>query len=486
MSKIGRGLAIVVPWSIALVMAIYVLSLRFPPSGMVHFSEAFDGSGIWFTPFTPGERVTSPGMQEDGWRGQRILDEPVYARARWPGAYDHLSLTFDMSTTRQSLAEIGILRDEATRAFEMQPLWSAVLMSEAWREVSLDESHGFVRADLPDTALLEQDPGKLMTWHASTTRKAVSDTGDALLQTYDVSLRGTHNIQVLPINNELFFQFKLQDMNRNRDGKNTVAMRVTCDNRIIWTQAGSASGLHDARPSEVFTEEVSLKALEPCVYRVSILADNDFFIREIKTTAKHWVFGPEIFFGDHVGYRTTSTAAIAWTNSLHAVVDTFHDDGKQIVHFGTKQTEIRETHARYALDRAPEERDVPIRFTAPNGNVRVIGDGYFALSQDALFYPEPRRLTAESMPLEEGIDAVLTPFHTPEKLDNGFWRTTVDFDLVKNMDQLQFSLAAPGIARSQGAVDIRHVTLDYTRPKLSFEAWWRVVKRELFLALKRL
>ncbi len=482
----GKGIIAVIPWMIAIFVLIYVLGLRFPLDGTVQFSHAFDGSGIWFTPFEPGERVTSPGAQDEGWRGQRILDEPVYASARWPGVYDDLSLSFEMKTVRQPLVEIGLLRDEATRAFEMKPLWSDTLMSDEWREVEIEGMHGFVRADLPDEALLETRPEYLMTWLASTTKRQPGDTGEAAVKRYEVSFRGTHHFHALPINDELFFKFELQDVNRNREGKNTAAMRVTCDDEIIWTSAGSVSGLNDARPSDIFTEEIRLTDLEPCAYRISFLADNDFFIREIQTTAKHWVIGPEIFFGDRVGYRTTSTPAIAWTNSQHAVATAVHHEGLQDLLFGREIISLRETHNTYAMKRHAEERGGKIRLEAPEGNIRLIGDGYFSLAEEALFYPGPRRLTSESNPAEEGIRAILTSYTKPRKQSQDFWQATVDFELPQDKDKLQFSLAAPGIDRSNGAVDIRHVELLYARPALSLREWFVRVKREISLALKRI
>jgi len=479
-------IAMLIPWCVAIGVVFYIFSIRFPLDGRVVFSHPLDGSGIWFTPFEPGERVTSPGRQPDGWRGQRILDEPVYASARWPGAYDELNINVEMRTLRQPIVELGLERDAATRAFEMKPLWSELLSSDDWREVAIDDARGFVRADLPDSTLLETDPRHLMVWHASTSDRGRADSGEAEEKTYEVSLRGTHHFLALPINDEIRFHFQIQDVNRNREGKNTFAIRVSCEDEIVWTSAGSASGLNDSRPSEVFEERVRLTELPPCAYKLSVLADNDFFIRQIRTNARHWVIGPQIFFGDRVGFRATTTEAIAWTNSIHAVADTFHKEGLQHIRFGSNEYHVRETHNRYILERAPDERGGSVRFSAPEGNMRLIGDGYFALEESALFYPEPRRLTAESEPAEEGIRAILTPYTKPVKSDNGFWKTGVAFELPARGDRLQFSLAAPGIDRSNGAVDIRSVELEYTRPPLSLNEWFLRMKREISIALKRL
>ncbi len=132
----SRILAILLPWTLAIGLLGWVVSLRFPPDGMVRFSFAFDGASPWLNPFQPGERVTSPGRQPEGWVGQRVIGEPVYSAARLPGAYDTLSVAMEVKPLRQPLAEFGLLRDEAAFAFDMEPLWSEAL-STGWRPSGL-------------------------------------------------------------------------------------------------------------------------------------------------------------------------------------------------------------------------------------------------------------------------------------------------------------------------------------------------------------
>src|SRR5688572_20632906 len=181
----SRLIAIILIWIPALLFAGWILSQRFPLDGIAKFDFAFDGRSPWFNPFQPGERVTSPGQQPEGWIGQRILQEPVYGSARVPGAYDTVGISFDIRSTRQPLAELGILRDEASFAFEIKPLWSEAL-SRGWRPVKLGDRQGFVREGLADSEILGDNFEKLLAWQATTSEPLLSDS-NGTWKTYDIS-----------------------------------------------------------------------------------------------------------------------------------------------------------------------------------------------------------------------------------------------------------------------------------------------------------
>ncbi|PIP60531.1 hypothetical protein COX00_02770 [Candidatus Uhrbacteria bacterium CG22_combo_CG10-13_8_21_14_all_47_17] len=479
-----RVIAIALPWLAALCVAGWLFTIHYPASGIIHFSGTFDGSSPWLHAFEPGERVNSPGPQSDGWVGQRIFDQPVYNSARVPGAFDDVQIALELRSLRQPLVELGMLRDPETFSFEMQPLWSEAL-SSGWREVTTEGLHGYVLENQPDSALFSSDLNQIMTWDATTTPPAWNDEPRAL-HGYDVSLRGQHDFHIIPVNGSIHFEFLLQDMNRSREGKNIAAFRLTKGDELIWTGAGTVSGITDNRPSIVFSRTIDVQNLDPGVYHLSFVADDDLFIREIKTTARHWVIGPRLYFGDEVGFHTTSTPSLAWSNSLHIVADTFHTEGLQTISFGSNTAQLRETHTPYALARDPEEQSGAVRFSAPKGNVRLIADGYFALEESALFLPSPRRLTAESHPKEEGIIAVITPYKQPQELFDGWYRANANYQIIGDPDTLKFSLAAPGIASRSGAIDIRSFSLTYERPALSWKEWLQSVRREISSAWRRL
>jgi hypothetical protein len=470
-------------WIPVLAFGAFIVAERFPASGVAKFSFPFDGRSPWFNPFQPGERVTSPGKQADGWTGQRIFLEPVYGSARVPGAYDSVDLSFEIRAKNQPLAELGIMRDEASFAFEMQPLWSQVL-SNGWRQVSIGDRSGFVRQGFADSELLATDLDKLMVWQATTSEPLLSDTS-ASRKTYDISLRGSHDFHVVPTNGSIDFTFLVQDVNRSRDPKNTAAFRLTHGDDILYTESVSVSGVIDTRMSAPVEKTVRMNNLKPGVYKLSFVADDDFFIRSISTGNRRWVIGPRLYVGDTVGYRATSTPLLVYTNSMHVVADTFHNEGMQSVSLGTSSINIDKTHTPFALNRSTNEGSGWKVLSAKKGNVRVIGDGFFALDPTAEFAPRPRRLTVDADPAGEGITAVLTPYEQPVALGDGWYRVSAHFALWNTTDQ-KFSLALPSIISRDGAFDIRAASISYHRPPLSMSQLLVTLRRELRAILDRL
>lgn len=473
----------VIPWIVVALLCCTFLIQRFPPSGVVSFVFAHDGTSPWMAAFLPGQRVTSPGVQEGGWIGQRLIGSPVYTSLRSPGSYDQVSVALEFRPERQPLAEIGIERDAATQAFEMRPLWSEAL-AQGWRRVTIGSRSGFVREDASDAALLTDDPERQLVWYATSTQRPLADDAGPAIRT-EISLRGAHDFHLVPAGGVVDIAFDIQDVNRSRNG-NAVVFRVTQGDALIASEALGTGGSADRRMGEVRTKRIHLDGLNPGVYQVSFLADDDIFIRAITTTAKRWVIGPRLYLADAVGWRPEPPHSIVWTNSQHLVVETFHQEGLQTVSFGQNALALQETHTTYTMDRSAAERAGAVRVDVPRSDVRLIGDGYFSVTERALYLPKPRRLTDASRPLEEGILAVLTPYQGAQQREDGWLAATTTFVLDGFQDRPRITLSLPGVLSREGALDIRAATITYQRPPLSWKEWWRVVRREMAQVWRRL
>lgn len=472
-----------IPWIVVVLSCFAFLVQRFPPSGVVHFRFSHDGSSPWLTAFLPGQRVTSPGVQPDGWTGQRILGSPVYASLRTPGVYDSVSVGLEFRPQNQPLIEIGIERDAATQAFELRPLWSEAL-SQGWRHVTVGSRSGFVREEESDAIILTDKPEELLVWYATSTVRLLSDAAGSPVRT-EINLRGSHDFHLVPAGGVVDLTFEIQDANRSRNG-NAAVFRITKGDELVASEALGTGGSADRRMGEVATKRIRLDDLSPGVYQVSFLADDDIFIRAITTTAKHWVIGPRLYLADAVGWRPEPPKSVLWTNSQHIVAETFHNEGLQAVQFGQRAVTLAKTHQPYPMERAAVEREGSVRLEAPKSDVRLIGDGYFAVDPSALYLPKPRRLTDASRPLEEGIRAVLTPYRGAAPLSDGWLVATTTFALDGMQDRPRLTLSLPGILGRQATLDIRAATLEYQRPPLSWDEWWQVVKRELVSVWRRI
>ncbi len=471
----------VLPWIAAASVFAWIAVQRFPPSGVFVASSPMDGASPWIHPFLPAERASSAGRQPDGWVGQRIIDDPVYFNALVPGPYETVDVTLEFRPLQQPLLEFGLVHDLAGKDLELRPLYFAGLQSGEWRKGESGGKTGYVRKDKPLARLADADPQGLALWNASGTPIAVRDEpGEEAVQ--PVSLRGSHDFYFIPTD-ELRVTFKLQAANRTK-GNDLAAFQVFCGEDEIDRQAFTASGSQDERMGKQFEHTILVKSAKDCVYRVSFKASDDVFIRSIKTPSRRWVIGPRLVFGDTVGYATTTFAGMAWTNSRHLVAETFHQEGLQELTFGLLKPKIKKTHTLVRADRKDNERLVPLK--APQGDVRFIGDGYFALRPEAFFEPKPRRL-ADGTDLDaERIDAVLTDYVKPESLGDGWYRKSFRFNLNPTLDSLRFVLSSPGIMARSAGVDVRNIRLEFRRSAASYEDWFTTLRRELANAWHRL
>lgn len=473
----------IVPWALALAGAGWLLIQRFPPSGAVTFDLPFDGSSAWMDPFLPAERTTSPGAQDGGWRGQRILQDPVYSSARVPGAYDSMDIEVEFRPNDQHLIELGVLRDDASLSFEFQPMWFAPLQSERWHATSSRDKAGYVRTEASSDLLSTSQFHTLAVWSASSVQPILQDAAGPQREVR-VSLRGSLDIWAVPAAGMISFAFELQDSNR-KQGRDTVILQILKDDAVLVSSAVGIGGSRDTMMGTVIARTIAAETPDPGVYRVRVIAEDDVFIRSIATNVQRWVIGPRIAFGDTVGYATTTQAGVAWTDSRHFTVETFHKEGLQTVRVGDASVNVNATHRVFRIDRT-DGKTSPQKVEAPVGDIRMIGDGFFALTPEAFFVPQPRRVTVFTDLEREGILGVITPYQRPVALGDGWYRATLRFALDASRDHVRFALSTPGVFERGTAVDIRRVRLTYRRPPLSPSEWLRVLRIEAANAWHRL
>ncbi len=468
-------IACLIPWCLALAGLGWLLLQRFPMDGVATFDIPFDGRSAWVDPFLPAERVTSPGEQEGGWRGQRILQDPVYSSARIPGVYDSVDVEMEFRPVRQPLVELGLVKNLDAGEIEFEPLWFEPLQDPSWEEVP---GIGFVQSgvEMGDTRITA-------VWHASSSMPLLSDD-DTGMKTTRITLRGAHDFYAVPAGGRVVFRFGIQDVNRSA-GRDTVVFRLYRGTEEIGTEALGIGGSQDSGLGSVAEKTIEIRDAAPGVYRIQLVMDDEVFIRTITTNAKRWVVGPRLSFGDDVGFEPTTRPGVAWSDSRHLVLQTFHKEGIQDVTFGSDRARVEQTHETYRLDRTDKSFSQQ-RLDAPSGDIRVIGDGWFAFSPEAWFSPQPRRITDASDPRYEGVRAITTPYKRPVTLEDGWVRGRATFKLTSDQDRVRLALSAPGLLTRTGAVDIRRVRLTYHRAPLSWDEWWRVVREEARNAIRRL
>ncbi|MDF1496892.1 MAG: hypothetical protein P1P90_02430 [Patescibacteria group bacterium] len=475
----------IVPWIIGIGFVVFILSLRFPVSGIFRATTNLTGTSAFIYQFLPAERTIIAKGDELDFIGQRMIEDPVYINARTPGPYEIVDVEMEFRVTRQPLVELGIIRDSAGKQMDMIPWYSELLESADWKHVTSPSGRkGFVYKTTSIGRLDNQDTRNLAVWLATTTAPLMDDPISTTTQTFAVSLRGQHDLWVVPAGGEINVNLKVQDVNRSRSG-GLLAIEVSKNGDVIKYDAISPSGSLDDGYGARIPVSIKLNDLESGVYRIRLLADDDIFIREISTTNPRFVIGPRLNIGDVVGYLKEPQAFTGVTTARHIVAETFHTEGLQEIQFGETSGKVLQTHTATRIDRT-DDIGTPVTIAAPLGDVRIITDGFVALTESAFFEPEPRRLKPETHGLQEGLEAVLTDYQPVTNLGDGWVLARATFQIPKQADMLRFVLSAPGIRSRAGSIDIRKMTLTYRRPPMNLEGWWNVLYNEARNAYHRL
>jgi len=462
------------PWVSVILASAWLVIARFPPSGVFQAATVLDGKSPWIFPFLPAERTTPPGQQPDGWMGQRILSDPTYFTARVPGPYESVDVSVEFRPIQQPLLELGMIHDAAGTALEMRPMYSSELDSREWLSATSTGVSGYVRHEISTSRLTNPDTRGLSVWDASGTMPLMQDLpghGSSVA----VSLRGAHDFYLVPTD-RVHMTFTLQPVNR-KSGTDLVSFRVFRGDEEIYREAFDVNGSRETRMGQTFEHSIDIADVMPGVYRISFAANDDVFIRQIETTSARWVVGPRLVFGDVVGYATTTQPGRVWTNTRHLVAETFHVEGVQTLHLGMQQTRVSKTHTAMRLDR--DDPNNLVELTAPKGDMRLIGDGFFAFVPSAFFEPSPRRLTDNTHLNTEHVDAVITSYVRPDTLGDGWYRSHMTFALDPTLDRLRFVLSAPGALSRNAAVDVRRLVLTYHRRAETWSDWLKTLRQEL-------
>ncbi len=480
MNRIHKSL-IALPWFLAILGFGWLVSLRFPISGIFVADSRVDGNNPWIFTFLPSERTTASGRQPDGWTGQKITGDPVYIAARVPGPYTSAEVAIEYRPIRQTFLEFGMSGSDGA-PFILAPMYAEELRDPTWTRVEIP-ARGFVHTGVAAARLLDPDPRGLVVWRASSTMPLFSDV-IAPLTPVRVSLRGAHDFYFVPSARTLRVTFHFQDVNR-KPGSDAIAIRVFRGAEELVDQTYAESVGHEGKMGAVQTHTVSIPRAAPGVYRISFIASDDIFIRSIDTTSKRWVVGPRVYIGDTVGYPDPTFPDRLWTTSRHLVAETFHAEGLQTIGLGSQKGIISRTHTLFRLNRSDAEIST-VMLTIPNGDAKVVLDGFAAVSPEAFFEPMPHRFTDATQLAKEGIHAVLTPYAPPRTLEDGWLRSTFLFSTPKRADTIRFVLSAPGVGDRLGSVDVRRITVTYRRSAQNFRDWLRALRQELSNALHRI
>jgi hypothetical protein len=421
----------------------------------------------------PDDRLL--GLQRvNGQAFETMVEQPVYFRVTPPlTAFTNLDVEVWFKNHGQPVLELGGLGDVRAQAYTFLPLQNQIIDALTWPHVTDGtvtlwqrvRTHDSVEAfldDVPDDAVIAtyqydlEGPFRLASYLPSD-------------QTYTLreSLRGHHKY-VTYIKDETFMlTVDVEDMNRTT-GADEGFVRVYNERGEGVLEARFDDDGNTTENQEVDRKRLTLTqaGLPEGVYTVELSGTSDIFWRTLSTTQRYMVFVNQVYLADEVGYATTESAATFVTNAKHLTLETLHAEAVQNVDVGGQMVELMETHEKVHVD-VTASGVVPV--SVPVGDVKIVGKGKFAFSQEAFFDPDPLAVDAFTDLDAQGVDYLLTTYTAPRQ--EGDWlvqRNTFSLASLAQIDgALTFALSATGMEQWQSTIDVHKIVVRFTKDPMT-------------------
>ncbi len=435
----------------------------------------------------PGDRTSDVGRREDGDVFISLIAEPTYIGVFPPsGVFTSATVTVEFDPHDAYAFEIGGLTNVAAYAFDFRALSNRAVESLNWPQLPASETSQLLvfakqsaKASVQD--FLDHPPARtaIVTYRATLpgTYRESAYTPLKSSQTFDVSLRGSHEY-VTYIKNEPFrLSVTYQDINRTF-GADEGYIRVYNEAGTVMT---SQAIVDDENTSEnqvyaTKTLTVSGNNWPEGVYRVELSGTSDIVWRKFVTSQRYMAFKHRLFVADDVGFLAEDRQTSFVTNSKSLVFETLHADSAQRVTVGSDVIAIPLAHTKV---RATLDADGVVQGITDAGDVKMTGEGKFALSRGSFFDPDARSLTV-STNVHDGTLAYLVADLPRVDMTSDDWRTaSATFDLtalVKESNAYKFALSLPGLVVDEESVDVHRIIVTFHKEPISM---WAAVWEEL-------
>lgn len=462
------GLIVLAP----LCLAVFLFVQWTVPSGVRTVSYRPGHISAYVQRPLPDERVT--GVQNDG-RGTYIglTDEPVYFSVQPPfGSFERATVEVEFEPQETPILELGGLRDVAAQAFDFKPLSNLALEALSWSRYDLEEGISLFSANNTTAESFFLSPparSSVATYRAvypapyrEANYRPCSERGRQVCHAWNVALRGPHEALTYIKEEQFSLTVKYVDLNRtygadegfvkvfNEAGEAMKTLEFKDDNNIST----------DQQQSTVKTLTVTGDGWPEGVYRVALAGTSDIAWRYVATNQRYFVFKNILYIGDDVGFAAQPRATKFFTNAKRVVLETAHAEGLQTVTLGNEKMEVAETHEKYVLD---VHQAGALEGSSPVGDIKITGEGKYALSAEAFFDPDPVQITAFtdfSTLAAEYIYATVPPV-----TERAGWRVAAaDFalaDLAMEAGAYKFALSAPGLETFGTVPQIHRITVRF-------------------------
>lgn len=432
-------LKIRIVWIIALLAVVFWLAWQYVvPGGRVVYVKNFKQYNDFIGNLTPTDRLS----------GSRVIGNPVYFSLRVPRRFESAKLTVEFKNPdRLPIVEAGVLKDKRVWQYDLKPLgnlaindllkdWSVLWEDDVMllqREKKYASLKDFLedKPPAPEVAAYNYDYQTDFIFPAYQPAKEQRTICRPLL--------GAYQFYTYVKDEDLFFDFSFQDLNKNNDSDPIDVLVYYRDQEIAEEHLDDDGS--DNRSLKLF-----LASMPEGVYKVSVRANGDIVTRAITTKQRKLSFinrldlasAPEVSCGRNF---VTDSRRVQAVTTLAASL------GQVKIHqlSGSAFSEILDISKTYKQFETKQDLPLLSEVIVPSDGITFSGDGLFSFSEEEFFNPQTRKVDRNFNP--EGVNYVLARYAPPVDKD-GALTAAADFDLTnvyKEKGKHSFMISIPGL-----------------------------------------
>lgn len=425
-------------------------------SGKKHIVYDFDEKNPYISLFNPLDRVSE--IICDDYCYQQLIAEPVYFKLLTGVNINQADILLQYKSIDQPIIEMGVKVGESDSAIDLYPVQNKILEKminePKWHAVSEGNIYLLQKQkkyDSVDDFLQDIDYEKKIAvydYDLDYDFKIQNYQADSIKHSYDLYSLGNIGFLTYIENEDLNFDLEFADFDNN---ENFAVIKITDENDEL---------IYEKTVDQTFVEEIKIAGLNNGVYRLQVVADDSFVLKNLQTTNQKLII-------DHQVNLMSATDILKNFPQEQIVAENFYTVSRRISFMAGNEgglqnididnqkmpVEQRMSWHEFSSDLFAEHF---LKIT--KRGVLINSDGYLAFDKDSYFNPKPYNFRAITVPGQADFDYILAHYEFPEELDDGWQEKTVTLDLSKAFyedRQVEMLFSLPQIEKNNGQVLLR-------------------------------
>lgn len=464
-----------------LVLAIFILYAKIIPGGRASYeveyknlSRPFGGRGF-IGQLTPAERV----IQESS-APAIMIGDPVYFSVFTPRTFSEAKIIVTYKnelTANTPVIETGVLVDNLVWRYQTKPLENKTLDNlSTWEilqdgRISLYQRNPVFSSVSDFIAAITNNPEKIcpagnlnscLVLYNPPALDVLQKRIPGPLQSFTpwtVPLKGTHQFYFSAVaNQELFFSFKLVDLNLDKREDPVYltvykGSQIICQDKIEDNLGGEGEGKIYSKTATLSCPPLTTNE----TLKLEIKGSSDLVIKEISDAP-----GALNFVGRVYPVQSAVHPLTFWTDRNLISLTTANPASRQQISFGNQKFLLAEPYQRYEFtNQSPGLKQIILE----KDDVILETGGVFSPSSETFFNPDFDTL-GRYFTINDKTKYIITDYNRPLVKENGLKEASATFNIkaaYRENGKYSFMISVPGLAPEEpGQLIIEKIRVEFS------------------------